>query len=127
MPSPERRQVLRDAAVFQLKVLLDALRDLVLSPLSLVAALVDVIRPGTEPPSLFYAVLRLGRRSEDYIDLWSAGRRGEAVNESLPPAAMNADELLNGIEAIIRDPARGKRNAQVLARWARMRAKSLSR
>jgi|GEM_PF-2742300 len=104
---------------------MDALRDLVLSPLSPLAALIDVLRAGSEPPSLFYAVLRLGRRSEDWIDLWSAGRRGQTESGEAAPGALNADEVLNGIEAMLRDPARGTRNAQVLARWARMRAKRL--
>lgn len=114
-----RWQLVRDALAFQLKVLLDALRDLVLSPLSLLAALVDLLFAGSRKPALFYAVMRLGERSEHWIDLWSAGARSDAGAAEDP--AMNVDGLLARVETLVRDPAAGKKNAQVLKRWARMR------
>ena len=120
-----RWQLLRDAAAFQVKLLLDAIRDIALSPLSLVAALIDLAFAGSRPPKHFYAVLRLGRRSEAWIDLWAAGLRESRQSSREEPvrddAPVNADWVMNRVEALIRDPHSGARDALVLKRWARMR------
>jgi hypothetical protein len=56
--SGERWQFLRDVVVFQLKLLLDNLRDFALVPISLVAALIDLVYKGEREGALFYKVLR---------------------------------------------------------------------
>jgi len=63
---------LRDVLVFQLKMLLDNIRDFALMPISLVAALIDLIFKGERQGTLFYQVLRWGARSEEMIDVYSA-------------------------------------------------------
>jgi hypothetical protein len=63
---------LRDVFVFQLKMLLDNLRDFALMPVSLVAAAIDLFFKGERQGSLFYQVLRWGAHSEEVIDVYSA-------------------------------------------------------
>jgi hypothetical protein len=63
---------LRDVLVFQLKMLLDNVRDFALMPVSLVAALIDLIFKGERQGSLFYQVLKWGAHSERVIDVYSA-------------------------------------------------------
>src|SRR5438477_9948782 len=63
---------LRDVLVFQLKMLLDNVRDFALMPVSLVAALIDLIFKGKRHGSLFYQVLRWGAHSEEVINVYSA-------------------------------------------------------
>ena len=63
---------MRDVLVFQLKMLLDNLRDFALMPISLIAAFVDLISKGEREGALFYRVLRWGRHSEEVIDVYSA-------------------------------------------------------
>jgi len=58
--------------VFQLKMFLDNVRDLVLMPVSLGAALIDFILKGEREGARFYKVLRWGSHSEDVIDVYSA-------------------------------------------------------
>src|SRR5215831_17938552 len=70
--SGERWRFLRDVLVFQLKLLLDNLRDFALVPISLVAALIDLVYEGEREGALFYNVLRWGAHSEEVIDLYSA-------------------------------------------------------
>ncbi len=65
-----RGQLLRDVAVFQLKLFVDGLRDLMLVPVSLIAALIDVLTAGRKQH--FYEVVRFGRRTEHWIRLFSA-------------------------------------------------------
>jgi hypothetical protein len=68
----ERWKFLRDVLVFQLKMLLDNVRDFALMPISLVAALIDLVVRGEREGALFYKVLRWGSHSEAVIDVYSA-------------------------------------------------------
>ena len=67
-----RWQFIRDVLVFQVKLLLDNVRDFALVPVSLVAAIVDLIFKGEREGALFYKVLRWGAHSEEVIDVYSA-------------------------------------------------------
>jgi hypothetical protein len=74
-PSPaadERWTFIRDVVVFQIKLLLDNLRDLVLMPVALAAAIIDLLYRGDREGALFYKVLRWGAHSEEVIDVYSA-------------------------------------------------------
>jgi hypothetical protein len=70
--SAERWRFLRDVLVFQVKLLLDNLRDFALVPVSLGAAIIDLIFKGEREGALFYKVLRWGSHSEEVIDVYSA-------------------------------------------------------
>jgi hypothetical protein len=114
-PEPGRvRGLLRDVLVFQLKLMVDALRDLVMSPIALAAAFLDLLLSRQQPPRFFLAMLRLGRRTEIWIDLWSSRFEGSG------PQAQRIDDLLLRIEKTVRDPHSGARRARVLKRWAEM-------
>jgi len=70
--SNERWKFLRDVLVFQFKMLLDNIRDFALMPVSLVAALIDLIFKGQRHGSLFYQRPRCGAHSEEVINVYSA-------------------------------------------------------
>lgn len=75
----ERRSSLaRDVIIFQGKLLLDAFKDLLLGPLSLIAAVIDMARPAPRSELLFYKVLEQGKAAERAVDLFSAVRRSSA-------------------------------------------------
>jgi hypothetical protein len=99
--SGRRFPVLRDVIVFQAKLLVDGLRDLLLSPLSVFAALVDLLVPGDDGGKRFYAVVRLGRRTERWINLFGAADRH--VPEASPKGV---DAVLEELEGLMRDPQR---------------------
>lgn len=61
---------LRHLVIFQLKLGADALRDLFLSPLSILVFIVDAIRKPTLEDSLYLRLMVLGRRSDEYINLF---------------------------------------------------------
>lgn len=68
-----RWRLIRDALVFQLKLMADATRDLLLSPLSIIAVVVDLLsHPSSNEQSYFYRLLRMGRSSERWINLFAA-------------------------------------------------------
>lgn len=68
--SPGRGQLIRYVLVFQFKLFLDGLRDLLLSPLSLFSALIGVLFRPANPAEPFRRVLSMGRRSEAYVRLF---------------------------------------------------------
>lgn len=108
-------QLLGDVLRFQVKLLVDAARDLVLVPITLGAAVLDLLLSGNQRPRFFYAVLQLGERSERLIDLWSV------LYERVGPAPKQVDQVMDQLEAAIRDPQQGKRRARVLKRWLERR------
>ncbi len=70
--SDDRWKFLRDVLVFQLKLFLDNVRDFALMPVSLIAALIDLVSRGEREGALFYKVLKWGSHSEAVIDVYSA-------------------------------------------------------
>lgn len=89
-----RWELIRDLVVLQLKLAVDALRDLVISPVSLVAGVIDLVTGGERPGRLFYSVLDAGRRSERIINLF-----GEADRASGEPASLDA--LVAHVEKLV--------------------------
>ena len=72
---PTRWELIHDVAIFQVKLAIDALRDLLISPISIVAGLIDLVMGRKHFSGHFYNVLRTGRSSEEWINLFSqAGR-----------------------------------------------------
>src|SRR5690606_32834271 len=102
----------REVLLLQAKLLLDAARDVALSPLTLAAATLDFVLLKQQAPRYFRGVLRLGERSDEWIDLWSAARGPQA------PPRENVEALLSRVEQVVRDPRSGTRRARVLKRWA---------
>ena len=107
-PDPERWTLIRDTLAFQFKLLADALRDLLLSPVSLVLAVADLVSPGQER---FYRLMVLGRKTDRWINLFGAGRRLEPEN----PADVSIDEVVARIENTLKARyAEGGLTAQIV-------------
>ena len=70
------------ALVFQAKLVVDGLRDLVLVPISLIATLFGLVAGGSQPGRYFEQVLRFGRRTETWINLFDH-RRGRGTSDDL--------------------------------------------
>ena len=103
-PSPtasgERWRFLRDVAVFQLKLFLDNVRDFALVPISLVAALIDLVYKGEREGTLFYKVLRWGAHSEEVIDVYSAIEQHPSGSFKVNPA-YTVDAVVARLEGVV--------------------------
>jgi hypothetical protein len=105
-PSAEedpRRVFLRDATVFHGKLLLDGLRDVILFPVALVTAVIDLIRRDNPPGRHFYDVVHFGKQTEQWIDLFEAVNRAPETDR--PRATIDGpslDDLLNDLEGKLR-------------------------
>ena len=123
----QRWRLLRDATAFQLKLALDGFRDLLLIPISLVAALLSLLTGGG-PHSVFYEVVRLGSRTERWINLFGIVRQESAGRDEGIDALVQRFEYLvveqysrGGITATAKD-----RIDQVLDRLERAAGRSSS-
>src|SRR5262245_41476473 len=98
--SGDRWRFLRDVAVFQLKLFLDNLRDFALMPVSLVAALIDLIYRGEREGALFYKVLRWGAHSEEVINVYSAIEQHAPDSVKVNPA-YTVDSVIARLEGVV--------------------------
>lgn len=101
-----RERLLRQAAVLQLKLVADGLRDALLIPVSLVAAAVGLLRGGDDCDAEFRRVIDLGRRSERWINLF--GHEEPLVPGS---AVGSIDQVLDRVEAIVVEQRRSGKSA----------------
>ncbi len=116
-PSPaagSRWTFFRDVFVFQGKMMVDNARDFLLIPVSLTAALFDLLVDGGRRGTFFYQVLRWGAESEKIIDVYSPlTRSGE---EKVSGAAFTIDAVVGKLESVVvREWARGGTAASVKA------------
>jgi len=102
-----RFQLLRDAAVLQLKLLVDGFRDALLIPISLLAAVLGIIRGGADADREFQRVIKLGRRSERWINLFG---HQPPLGRHHPTGSM--DLLLDQVETTVMEQYRKGRTTE---------------
>lgn len=77
-----RSVLIRDFLIFQMKLWLDGLKDVLMIQLSILAVLVDLLFGGRRK-RLFYKVIRLGERIDLWLNLHGALTRGEESDDGL--------------------------------------------
>ena len=101
-----RKVVVRDFAIFQLKLLIDGFKDVALSALSLGALVIDLLAGGGRRPRIFYSVLAMSERFDLWLNLSGAVSRlqEEELDEDGLFGASDAgsDNLLGKVEEIVR-------------------------
>lgn len=86
-------QAVRHLLVFQLKLAADALRDLVMSPLSVLVFIIDAARKPALEQSLYLRLMLWGRRSDRLINLF---------DEHRDAGHFTVDEAVEELERIVR-------------------------
>lgn len=103
----DRWTLIRDIAVLQVKLIVDGLRDFILVPVSLVAGLISLFRPGDASGSEFYDLLRVGKRSERWINLFGAADRvPEPTDARVRFPEEDIDALVSRVESFVVDEYR---------------------
>jgi hypothetical protein len=101
-----RFTLIRETATLQLKLIADGFRDAILIPVSLIAALIGLLRGGEDCDREFRRVIKLGRRSERWINLFGHQR---PLGASHPAGSM--DKILNQVESVVMDQYKKGRSA----------------
>ncbi len=94
--------ILRDLLIFQTKLAMDGMKDIVLAPASSLAALLDVAFPGRERGHRFYAVMRIGERFDRWLSLFAVADKASAQEDGLFGASRaGTASLLGKLEEIV--------------------------
>ena len=93
----KRGKLVRNAIVFQLKLMADGLRDLVLLPVSVIAAIIGFLRGGDDPERELNQVIDLGRETEEWINLFG---NHEAREDTHSMASIDA--LFTKVEDVLK-------------------------
>jgi len=99
-----RLQLIRDVIVLQIKLVADGFRDALLIPVSLMAAFLGLLRGGEDADREFRQVLKFGRQSDHWINLFGRGKPSRRSG-----ALRSMDQLLNRVEvAVVEQYRKGK-------------------
>ena len=105
---PSRGVLIRDLLILQMKLVIDALKDVLFMKLALFAAAFDLLfgRPGR--PLLFYSVLRLGERFDLWLNLYGAASTAAESEDGLfGTSRAGSPSLLGRLEQIVRRRVEG--------------------
>ncbi|MCR9279022.1 MAG: hypothetical protein NXH85_13715 [Pseudomonadaceae bacterium] len=104
-----RAELALAVARFQLKLLMDGMRDILLSPISIVAGLIGILSTDPHPDRAFRRVMVWGRKSEDWINLFGY-RKGAQSDELLQPFEQRVLDEVRG-DGLVGRASRGLDNA----------------
>lgn len=108
-----RRVTLRDFAIFQLKLALDGIKDVVVFNLSILAVVIDFLSGRGRRPRFFYGVLRLSERFDRWLNLHGVIElmHRDNTGDGMFGASPSGDDTLLGLlERMVRggDVPRGR-------------------
>lgn len=100
----------RDFLIFQLKLFLDGMKDLVVFNLSIGAMILDVIAGRGRRPRLFYSVVRMSEKWDLWLNLHAAVDRLEDDSDDglFGASEAGSDTLLGQVEKMVRGGDRPK-------------------
>lgn len=102
-----RWTLIRDIAVLQIKLVVDGLRDFILVPISLLAGIISLVKSDSSSGSEFYELLRAGKKSERWINLFGAAdRMSTPENEHDRVPDEDIDSMVSRVESFIVDEYR---------------------
>jgi hypothetical protein len=80
-----RVRLVWELLVFHAKLAVEAIRDVFLSPISIVAVIAGLISGGDRPDIYFRRVQRFGRRSDLWINVFGSHHRGPSADRIVKP------------------------------------------
>jgi hypothetical protein len=101
---PTPGHLIRGLVSFQFRLILDGTRDLLLSPVSVVATLLDLLGPESRRGQYFQMLCFWGHKSDRWINLFGLPEEDVlSAGESTQELVSSADKLIEKIEKTIRD------------------------
>jgi hypothetical protein len=108
-PDIARWALIRDMLIFQIKLAMDAIRDLFLSPVSIICGIVDILMGNTQSKSYFYKLMNFGHKTDSWLNLFGHHNKGtENLNgeDGQTPKVdrnVNVDQLFSQVESLLKD------------------------
>jgi hypothetical protein len=95
--------LIRQGIVFQLKLGLDAVRDILMSPVSMVLVVADIVMANNHQQSYFIRLMKLGKKSDHWINLFAVDLpNGESEADEVV-ADSNVDYWFSKIETVVKE------------------------
>ena len=99
----DRGILIRDVVIFQIKLVLDGLKDVTFFWISLAAAGLDLVAPGDRRGKRFYAVLRSAEKFDRWLSLYGSLDGAENDPDGLfGRSRAGSDTLLGKLEKAVR-------------------------
>ena len=98
-----RWPLVRQGIVFQLKLGLDAVRDILMSPVSIVLIVADIVMGNNHQQSYFNRLMRLGKKSDHWINLFAVDLPNAESEVDEVVADSNVDFWFSKIETVIKE------------------------
>jgi hypothetical protein len=96
------RVVLRDLVIFQLKLFLDGVADVVIAQIALGAVVLDFLFPAERKGQRFYAVMARAERFDRWLSLYGSADAADLEEDGLFGASKaGSDTLLGRLEAVV--------------------------
>ncbi|PKG84938.1 hypothetical protein CXF85_04825 [Colwellia sp. 75C3] len=108
-PDISRWILIRDMLIFQVKLAIDAGRDLLLSPVSIICGLIDILKGHSISKSYFHKLMAFGQKSDTWLNLFgnhNHNKGEESLNiMSRKPAKVdvNVDQLFSQVESLLKE------------------------
>jgi hypothetical protein len=98
----EKYVLIRDLLIFQLKLLLDGLKDFGVFWMAIGATALDLLFPGERRGRRFYAVMRAAERFDQWLNLYGAAQHAEENDDGLfGESAAGSASMLGRLEEIV--------------------------
>ena len=124
---PMTRVSVRDFTIFQLKLLIDGLKDGAVFTVSIVAFAVDLVFRRHGRRRIFYKVMRVSERFDLWLNLHGATEGAESDTDGLfGQSEAGSDTMLGQLEQIVRGadeppPPNGEMAASAYSEWSSAR------
>ncbi len=111
MQEPEitRWALIRDMLVFQATLAMDAIRDLLLSPVSIICGLADILKGHSLSQSYFHKLMNFGHQTDSWLNLFgNHNHNNNAENVDVPSrqkakADASVDHLFSQVESLLKE------------------------
>jgi len=106
-PDNTRWTSVRNVVVFQVKLALDAIRDLFLSPVAIICGLIDIIKGNSHSESYFQKLMNFGHKTDSWLNLFGnhkqPSKNTSVTDNQQAKPDVNIDQLLRQVESLIRE------------------------
>ena len=105
-PEIARWVLIRDMLVFQVKLAMDAIRDLLLSPVSIICGLIDIFKGHALSQSYFHKLMAFGQQTDLWLNLFGNHNKDakDLTVQELGTAKsdVNVDKLFAQVEFLLK-------------------------
>lgn len=94
---------LKYAIIFQVKLGMDALRDLILSPISIFCAVIDFLLGNNQKEGYFQKLMYLGRKTDAWINLFGEYDKQKSKLNVSENQEVNVDQVFKQVESLLKE------------------------